>query len=117
MASSDLNQITQQVVAFRDARDWKKFHNAKDLAISLALESAEVLERFQWHEAQAAMDSIEKKQALADELADVLYWVALLAHEAGIDLGQAIESKLAKNALKYPIEKARGSPKKYSELG
>jgi NTP pyrophosphatase (non-canonical NTP hydrolase) len=114
---SQLKALTEKVVAFRDEREWKQFHNPKDLALSMLLESAELLELFQWKDAAATQNvATTKKDALADELADVFYYSLLMSHDLGIDLHQALIDKLAKNAAKYPAEKARGSNKKYTEL-
>lgn len=114
---SDLKALAAKVVAFRDERDWKQFHNPKDLALSLMLESAELVELFQWKDAAATeRTALTQKTELSDELADVLYYVLLLAHDLNVDLPQALATKLEKNAAKYPIDKARGSNKKYTEL-
>lgn len=114
---SELKLLTDRVLAFRDERDWKQFHNPKDLALSLVLESAELLELFQWKDAAAVQEIASmERAALSDELADILYYVLLLAHELDIDLSHALVSKLAKNAEKYPVDKARGSNKKYTEF-
>lgn len=111
------DDLTARIVAFRDERDWQQFHNAKDLALSLSLEAAEVLELYQW-KTGAAIDAVatERRQDLADELADVLYYTLLMAHDQGIDLEAALQDKLRRNAEKYPVEKAKGSSKKYTEL-
>lgn len=112
-----MKSLTKQILAFRDARDWQQFHNPKDLALSLSLEAAEVLEIFQW-KSGAEIDAVcrDRKSDLSDELADVLYYTLLMAHDLGIDLETALHAKLAKNAEKYPVERARGSSKKYTEL-
>lgn len=112
-----MKSMTKQILAFRDARDWQQFHNPKDLALSLSLEAAEVLEIFQW-KSGAEIDAVcrDRKSDLSDELADVLYYTLLMAHDLGIDLETALHAKLAKNAEKYPVERARGSSKKYTEL-
>lgn len=114
---SQLKTLTDRIVAFRDDRDWQQFHNAKDLALSLTLEAAEVLELYQW-KTGPAIEAVasERPQALADELADVLYYTLLMAHDQGIDLEAALLAKLQRNAEKYPVEKAKGSNKKYTEL-
>lgn len=114
---SQLADLTARIVAFRDERDWAQFHNAKDLALSLSLEAAEVLELYQW-KTGPAIDAVatECRQDLADELADVLYYTLLMAHDQGIDLEAALRDKLQRNAEKYPVDKARGSSKKYTEL-
>lgn len=114
-AAATLQALTAQVTAFRDARDWAQFHRPKDVALGLSLEAAEVLELFQWKEGAEAQ-AVYASQKLEDELSDVLYWVLLMAHDAGFDLAKALEAKLAKNAIKYPVEKARGTSRKYTEL-
>lgn len=112
-----IDELTNEIIKFRDDRNWKQFHNPKDLALSLVLESAEVLEHFQWK----SKDEVErytkdKKNEIGEELADVFYWVLLMSHDLNIDLSKALEDKIKKNAAKYPIEKAIGSAKKYTEL-
>lgn len=114
---SDLEDLQKKVVNFRDARDWKQFHNPKDTAISLLLEAAEVLEHFQWKSPEEIKKHLtDNKSEVADELADVLYWVLLMANDFGIDIAQEFNRKLASNEKKYPVEKAKGSHKKYTEL-
>lgn len=114
---SEMKVLTDEVLAFRDEREWKQFHNPKDLALSLVLESTELLELFQWKDAAGVQEVVSRERtALSDELADILYYVLLMAHELDIDLPKALMSKLAKNAEKYPAHKARGSNKKYTEL-
>jgi NTP pyrophosphatase (non-canonical NTP hydrolase) len=114
---SDIKNITDKIVEFRDARDWKQFHNPKDLALSLVLEAVEVLEHFQWKNPPEIEKYIEdKKEDIGEELADVLYWVLLMSKDLNIDIVAAIEDKLKKNNLKYPIEKAKGKHTKYNQL-
>jgi NTP pyrophosphatase (non-canonical NTP hydrolase) len=112
-----LADLTRQVIAFRDERDWKQFHNPKDVAISLSLEASELLELFQWQR-EADIPALLESRApeIGDELADVLYWTLLMAHDLGIDLNAALSSKLEQNALKYPVARSRGSSAKYTEL-
>jgi NTP pyrophosphatase (non-canonical NTP hydrolase) len=114
---TNLHELTQKVVSFRDARDWKQFHNVKDIALSLMLEAGEVGEIFQF-KSERELDAVvdQKRQQLGEELSDVLYWVLLMAHDAGIDLEQAFAQKLQRNEEKYPVEKSKGSSKKYTEL-
>jgi len=113
---SDLNKLTERIVTFRDARDWKQFHNPKDCALSLVLEASEVLEHFQWKNGLDIEKHVhEKKEHIGEELADVLYWVLLLSNDLGIDIKKALEDKMLKNEAKYPVEKAKGSAKKYTE--
>lgn len=105
----DLENLTKEIIAFRDARDWKQFHNPKDVSISLALEAAELLEHFQWKTPKEIKKHIKpNKSAIADELADVLYWVLLLSFDLRINVLAALDAKLKKNALKYPVAKAKG---------
>lgn len=106
--------MTAEIVRFRDARDWKKFHNPKDVALSLSLEAAEYLELFQW-KTDSEQLSVDRER-VADELADILYWVLLASHDLGVDLPKAMAIKLARNGSKYPVEKSRGRSTKYSEL-
>ena len=114
---SDLKLLTQAITKFRDERDWKQFHNPKDLAISLSLEASEVLEHFQWKSREEIEKHVrEHREDIGEELADVLYWVLLLSNDCGIDIVDAFQKKMLKNAMKYPIEKARGSHAKYTEL-
>ena len=114
---ADLHSLSAQVIAFRDERDWKQFHNAKDVSISLLLEASELLEHFQWKDAQQTeRTALEKRAEIGAELADVLYYTLLLAHDLNIDLADALQSKLQVNAAKYPVDKARGSNKKYTDL-
>ena len=114
---SELAALAAKVIAFRDARDWSRFHKPKDMAISLMLEAAEVAEHFQWKDEEEVRRHVEsEREALGDELADVLYWVLLLSHDLGIDLPAAFQRKMLKNEAKYPVEKARGRHTKYDAL-
>jgi NTP pyrophosphatase (non-canonical NTP hydrolase) len=108
---SDIVDLQKEVLAFRDARDWAQFHNAKDLAAGLSIEAGELLECFLWKDAKSADPA-----KIREEIADVLVYALLLAHEAKVDLPSAIREKLAKNALKYPVEKAKGRAEKYDQL-
>lgn len=112
-----IEELTQKVVEFRDARNWKQFHNPKDLALSLVLEAAEVMEHFQWKSPEEMEKHlVEKKDDFAEELADVFYWVLLIAHDYDIDIKKALEDKIKKNNEKYPVEKAKDRHDKYTEL-
>lgn len=114
---TDLEKLQKQIVKFRDERNWEQFHNPKDVAISLVLEATELLEHFQWKsEAEIKAHLTDNKSDVADELSDVFYWVLLIANDLDIDLGSALQSKMRKNAAKYPVDKAKGNHKKYSEL-
>lgn len=117
MAKDSIKSLQKKIIAFRDARDWKQFHNPKDLALSLVLEAGEVMEHFQWKTSEEITAYIKsQKNDIADELADVLYWVLLIANDLKIDLPSAVETKLRKNAKKYPIKKAKGRHTKYNKL-
>jgi NTP pyrophosphatase (non-canonical NTP hydrolase) len=112
-----IKALTKRVTDIRDARNWKQFHNPKDVALSLVLEATEVLEHMQWKNGQELTDYIvSHKHDIGEELSDVLYWVLLMSHDLGIDLPVAFEEKMKKNEMRYPVEKARGVNKKYTEL-
>ncbi len=114
---SDIKQLTEKIKKFRDERDWMQFHNHKDVALSLVLEASEVLEHFQWKSLdEAERYGKDSKNEIADELADVAYYLFELADNLNIDLSQAIESKLVKNAQKYPVEKSKGKITKYNKI-
>lgn len=114
---SDIEKLTQKVIKFRDQRNWKQFNNPKDIAISLVLESSEVLEHFQWKNTDEIETYIKKsKNEISKELADVLYWVLLMSHDLNIDIQKTFLQKLKENAKKYPIKKAKGKHTKYTEL-
>ena len=108
---SDTQQLIQKLVAFRDARDWAQFHNPKDLAAAISIEAGELLELFLWKGAEEVAP-----EKVAQELADVLAFAFLLADRCALDIGQILEEKMALNEQKYPVEKARGSARKYNEL-
>lgn len=103
-----------QILQFRDDRDWKQFHNPKDLAISISLESAELLGIFQWSADDLYCE--DKKDKIKEELADVLIYAALLADCCGLDIDEIIQNKIKKNNEKYPVGKAKGSKEKYDRL-
>jgi NTP pyrophosphatase (non-canonical NTP hydrolase) len=111
---SGVDHLIQKLIEFRDQRNWKQFHNPKDLAISLVLEAGELLEIFQWKSSEQAVR--EKSDDIKEEMADVLMYLLLLANELGIDLEQAVIDKIAKNVEKYPENKSYGSSKKYTDL-
>ena len=117
MSTHDLNVLTTMVVAHRDERDWKQFHTSKELAISLCVESAELLSLMQWKTPEQLTQVVDKKrEKIQDELADVFHSLLLLSAELNIPLDQALLQKLKKDAQKYPVHKSRGKNLKYNEL-
>ena len=114
---SNIQKLTKRITDFRDARDWKQFHNAKDQALSLSLEAAEVLEHFQWKNGKELEEYVKThKEHIGEELADVFYWVLLMSNDLDIDIIKTLDKKMDKNEEKYPVEKAKGNNKKYTEL-
>lgn len=117
--SPSLGELTRRLLAFRDARDWKQFHTAKNLMVSLALEAAELLEVAQWKtdgQLDAALLDPALRRRLEEECADVLLYLLLLAERTGIDLARAAADKIRVNDARYPVDKARGKSLKYNEL-
>lgn len=108
---NDIQQLTEILLKFRDERDWAQFHNAKDLALALNIEAAELLEVFLWKTSEQADVNCVK-----EELADVITFALLLADKYGLDVQQIVLEKMEKNARKYPVEKSKGIAKKYTEL-
>ena len=114
-----IQALTERLIAFRDERDWRQFHSLKDLIVSLNLEAAELLELTQWKseaDFEAAADDESVKAGISEECADVLLYLLLIAERCDIDLLAAASTKIDRNAQKYPVEKARGSARKYTEL-
>jgi dCTP diphosphatase len=113
---SDLLLLRDKLRAFAAARDWDQFHSPKNLSMALMVEVAELMEHFQWlTEAQSLDLAAKNKDAVSEELADILLYLISLSDKLDVDLLEAALHKLEKNALKYPAEKVRGSAKKYSE--
>ena len=108
---SDIEQILAELRQFNQERDWDQFHNGKDLAIGLSIEASELLEAFLWKQPEDA-----KPEKIREELADVLNYAFQMADKFGFDIKEIMLEKLRKNAEKYPVEKAKGSAKKYNEL-
>lgn len=116
-SSDKLSDLTTEVVRFRDERDWKQFHNIKDMALSLSLEIAELLELMQWKNDQILVQHLKRyHKEVGEELSDILYWVLLIAHDVDVNLAEAFSHKMKANELKYPVNRARGSSDKYSSL-
>lgn len=117
MASPTLDQLLEKVLRFRDERDWRQFHNPKDLALTLVLEASEVIEHMQWRSGKELREHVTKRhKEISHELADVLHVLLLLAEDLKVDLPRAFDEKMRINQRKYPVHKARGSAKKYTEL-
>jgi NTP pyrophosphatase (non-canonical NTP hydrolase) len=114
----NIDDLAARLRAFARERDWEQFHAPKNLAMALAVEAAELMEHFQWlTERQSGELPPAAKEKVSSELADVFIYTVRLADRLGVDLGAAVEAKIVVNAAKYPVEKSRGSAKKYSELG
>jgi NTP pyrophosphatase (non-canonical NTP hydrolase) len=117
MANDSLAELTKLVLDFRAVRDWKQFHTPKELAISLVVEAAELLEIFQWKQGEELAEAVGKRKTeIADELGDCLHSILLLAHDLKIDPAEALREKMRKMEGKYPVAKAKGKPRKYNEL-
>ncbi|AKD04377.1 nucleotide pyrophosphohydrolase [Pontibacter korlensis] len=108
---SDIKEVTAALLQFRDERDWKQFHNSKDLALAISIEANELLELFLWKGNEDA-----DKAKLEEELADVLSFCLLLAEKHGLDVADIIRNKIQKNNTKYPVSKSKGNATKYTEL-
>lgn len=118
-SATTLADLKARVLAFVRERDWEQFHSPKNLSMALAAESGELMEHFLWstaEESKAVAADAAKRGRIADELADVVIYALEFANITGLDLAAAIESKMAANAKKYPVEKARGRSEKYTEL-
>ena len=114
---TDPEKLIDRLLKFRKARDWEQFHNPKDMSLSLVLEAAEVMEHFQWKNAEEMKEYLKShKDEVGEELADVLYWVLLMSHDLGMDVFEALDKKMDKNDKRYPVEKSKGNHKKYNEL-
>jgi NTP pyrophosphatase (non-canonical NTP hydrolase) len=113
-----LEALTQRIGAFRDARDWRQFHNPKDMAVAIAAEAGELLQHFVWKQPDQIPQVVRDKRAeITDEIADVAILLFELADNLGISLAQAMQAKLDRNEIRYPADKARGNNLKYNELG
>ncbi|MBT2736219.1 nucleotide pyrophosphohydrolase [Bacillus sp. ISL-7] len=111
---NEIKELTDKVIQFRDERNWKQFHNSKDLAISLSLEASELLENFQWKSSEEALK--DNLGNIKDELADVIIYSILLANDLDIDIEEIVKDKIQKNKMKYPVEKAYSVKTKYTDL-
>jgi len=115
--STAIESLTAEIRAFRDARDWLQFHNPKELAVAITAEAGELLQHFVWQNAEQSESRVaERRSEIESEIADVAILLFELADNCSIDLAAAMRAKLARNEARYPVEKARGSNKKYNEL-
>ena len=115
--ANTIESLTSEIRTFRDARDWKQFHNPKELAVAITAEAGELLQHFVWQNpAQSEQRVIERGAAIADEIADIAMLLFELADNLQLNLAEIMRAKLARNEVRYPVEKARGSNRKYNEL-
>ena len=113
----DITTLTAEIRAFRDARDWLQFHAPKEMAVAICAEAGELLQHFVWQTPeQSARRATERREAIADEIADVAILLFELADNLGLDLAAEMRAKLRRNEARYPVEKARGSNAKHDEL-
>jgi len=118
-STATVSQLKERVLAFARERDWEQFHAPKNLSMALAAEAAELMEHFLWagpEESRRVASDPAKRAMIAEELADVVIYSLEFANATGLDLTQAIEAKMAANAIKYPVDKAKGRSAKYTEL-
>ncbi|KAB2946444.1 MAG: nucleotide pyrophosphohydrolase (plasmid) [Candidatus Methanoperedens sp.] len=118
-SKTDLHELKEIIRTFCEERDWDKYHNAKDLAIGIAIEASELLEHFIFKsdkEVEECFNNTEKKEQISEEMADVLFLLLRLSQRYNIELSDELIKKIGKNVEKYPIEKIKGSNKKYTEL-
>ncbi len=119
MNKVDLTEAVEKLIKFRSERDWLKFHTPKNLAVSIAIESAELMEHFQWRNEEETKEYLASGQNLEkvkEEIADTISYLLLLSNDLGIDLNQTVLNKIKKNEKKYPVEKCKGISNKYNEL-
>ena len=115
--SDSITALTAEIRAFRDARDWMQFHNPKELAVAITAEAGELLQHFVWQtHAQSEQRVVDRRGDIESEIADVALLLFELADNCGFDLATAMRRKLARNEERYPVDKARGSNRKYNEL-
>lgn len=119
MINKNFQSILSKIKSFRDKRDWKQFHNPKDMAEAIVIEAGELLEKFLWKSQKESREFLKSKKNLeefSDELVDIVWFILELADTYGIDIEKAIEKKLLKNAKKYPVNKAKSVATKYTKL-
>ncbi len=114
---TNLYELKEKIRKFCEDRDWDQFHNIKDLAVALSIETSELLELFRWKNPQQVEEILKnRKEDIKDELADVLYFLLRIAQMNNIDLSDALDKKMEKNEKRYPLDKFKGSNRKYNEL-
>lgn len=111
---NEIKELLKEINQFRDERNWRQFHNEKDLSLSISLEAAELLELFQWKSSEEVVNN--NRERLAEELADVLIYSYMLADNLDFDINEIISKKLVKNVEKYPLEKSKDNNAKYNDL-
>lgn len=115
--SDSITELTLQIQNFVDARDWRKFHNAKDLAVAISAEAGELMQHFVWQQDDQIERRLEAhREEIASEIADVAILLFEFADNLGFKLGDVMQEKIARNDVRYPVEKSRGNNLKYSEL-
>jgi NTP pyrophosphatase (non-canonical NTP hydrolase) len=111
------NDLLKKLIIFRQERKWEPFHKPKDLAMAAAIEAAELMQEFLWQSDEEIKSKVKRnKERFADEIADTAVYLMLLSNDLDIDLYQAIENKMSKNAQKYPVDKCKGKATKYTDL-
>jgi len=118
-SSTSVEDLKQRILAFAKERDWEQFHSPKNLSMAIAAEAAELMEHFLWTDSVHSIDKCQdpqKRQKIAEELADILIFSMEFANVAGMDIQSIISEKMEANARKYPVEKAKGRSEKYTEL-
>ncbi|MEY4570059.1 MAG: hypothetical protein RLZZ398_1498 [Verrucomicrobiota bacterium] len=115
--SDSISELTTQIQDFVDAREWRKYHNAKDLAVAIAAEAGELMQHFVWQQEEQIEKRLENnREEIASEIADVAILLFEFADNLGMNLGEVMQAKIARNDVRYPVEKSRGNNLKYSEL-
>ena len=115
--SDSIAELTAQIQTFVDAREWRKYHNAKDLAVAISAEAGELMQHFVWQQEEQIEERLENhREEIASEIADVAILLFEFADNLGMNLGDVMQAKIARNEVRYPVEKSRGNNLKYSEL-
>jgi NTP pyrophosphatase (non-canonical NTP hydrolase) len=115
VSNNSIKEVSEMLLKFREERDWAQFHSPKNLAISISLEAAELLEHFQWQKENEKL-TFKEKHEVSEELADIFNYLIMLAGDLEIDIIESAKKKIKENGKKYPVEKSKGSMKKYRDL-